>query len=111
MIEKTHPQLTKTPWMDFLDDAGWHLCQPDGVLETDDGIFVIEIKLRQNWQGYEELRHLYMPILSHYHDRPVKGMVVCGTLQSKMQSWMFLGPQARISDLPDGSIGTWLLRA
>jgi hypothetical protein len=102
--------LEKTPWLDFLDDDGWHLCQPDGILRTDAGVFVLEMKLRQNWQGYEELRHLYLPVVSRYLGAPVRGLLVCWALQSRMQDWLFMGPDARIDDLPDDEIGTWFLR-
>lgn len=99
-----------TPWIEFLDDDDWQLCQPDGVVETDSGVCVIEVKLTQTSEARRELRELYLPVVEFYWQQPVCGVQICRALQSKVQDWLFMGPQAEIDSIPEGQIGTWFLR-
>lgn len=103
--------LTPNPWLDFLDSDGWHLCQPDGVVVCEDRVVVLEVKLKECWQGYEELRCLYLPVAKAYWKLPVVGIQVCRTLQSKAHGWLFTGPSVDFSGMASDEIGTWLLRS
>ena len=102
-------QLTRNPWIEFLDDEGWRLCQPDGVLEVDGQTIVLEMKLRQREAAYDELLGLYMPVVERWMKDDVAGLVVCRALAPDMPEVpLFCGADASI-DLPAGGVGTWLL--
>lgn len=98
--------LTRHPWIQYWDSKGEHLCQPDAVWETEWGIVVIEVKLKQTITGFRELRGLYMPVMEALLHQPVAGLQVCWALRRGAR---FRGPDVE-PRLPAGDVATWFLR-
>lgn len=62
-----------SPWIEFsVDPSTSRHCQPDLLLETPSEIFLCEIKLSHTVDAYWQLRHLYEPVVSRLHERPVR---------------------------------------
>lgn len=101
--------LFRNPWIEFEDSEGIRICQPDAVwLPPHSGPIVIEAKLKQNRHGYAELAGLYMPVVEALVEGPVAGLLICSSLRLE-EGLMFYGPRAKVA-VPEGEIGTWLLR-
>ena len=56
-----------SPWLRFLDETGWHWCQPDGMhLDFAAGILtIVEVKYQHTPQAWEQMEELYSPVLRH----------------------------------------------
>lgn len=52
-------------WINFLADAGWKYCQPDGLrIDVDSGVItLVEIKYQHTSDAWWQLKALYLPVL------------------------------------------------
>lgn len=98
--------LPNPPWVEFVDGAGWGICQWDAVIPGHVPI-VLEMKLTQKAGAYEELSGLYLPVAEEFFGRPCAGLVVCRTM--KYRTELFFDGTERPA-LKPGDIGTWFLR-
>lgn len=57
------------PWINYVDDSGPGLCQPDLVLVTPTTLLIIEVKLKQSEKAPLQLA-LYSPLCSNLWPRP-----------------------------------------
>lgn len=48
---------------EYYDRTGKHLCIPDGILFTHQGVIVFEVKLTHTIKAYWELSTLYRPVI------------------------------------------------
>jgi hypothetical protein len=55
---------TPSPWVRFSDASGDHWCQPDGLLDTNQGVIIVEFKYQHTIDAWHQLRLLYEPVLS-----------------------------------------------
>lgn len=108
MIRTRYGNIVCNPWIEFLDDDDWKLCQPDAVVELPDRMLVLEMKLRQQMDAYAKIRNLYMPIVEDYWRKPVSGLQVTRSIREN-QGFFYSGLQAEF-DLPINEVGTWFLR-
>lgn len=66
------------PWLEYCDDSGWHIAQPDIILLPPEGpACVLECKLKYKPEAEFKLKKLYVPVLSRLLDRPVAYAQVC----------------------------------
>lgn len=58
-------RVLNSPWIEYLDEAGHHWCQPDSLLfNVEKGIItIIEVKYQHTADAWLQLRRLYQPIL------------------------------------------------
>ena len=101
-LAKRHLDVRAGPWIHFSDRHGPGFAQPDFVIHyAPERWIVLEAKLTQTPNAFEQLIHLYLPLLSHLHPNvelvPVQ---VCRNLREP--------PQLLIEDLSEASPGaTW----
>lgn len=56
------------PWIKFLDQNGKGFAQPDFVVyDTPSRWIILESKLAQTPEAFEQLNYLYVPLLSYMH--------------------------------------------
>jgi len=67
LVERFGSAYLPSPWVRFTDQAGQHWCQPDGVLEMDSGLIIIEFKYQHTVDAWQQLRLLYEPVLAALH--------------------------------------------
>lgn len=66
------------PWLEYCDDSGWHIAQPDIILLPKEGpACVLECKLKYKPEAEFKLQKLYVPILENLLDRKVAPIQVC----------------------------------
>ena len=70
------PMALHGQWFTYLDANGQAYCQPDIILLTEKEILVLEVKLKWTPQALDQLKYLYLPILSHVYARPIRCAVV-----------------------------------
>jgi len=58
----------------------WRLCQPDGLLDADDTIVVLELKAQHTQNAWWQLRKLYQPVVQALY--PSRSVRVCEVCQS-----------------------------
>ena len=63
-------------WLMFEDSNGNGFAQPDQFLMQEKRIVLFECKLSQNSQAWEQITHLYKPLLEHVFKKPVIGVQV-----------------------------------
>jgi hypothetical protein len=73
------------PWYQFGDRNGGGYAQPDFVLRTKTAVLVLECKLTDTREAYDQLRGLYFPILEHVYGLPVSGIVIAKNLAPASQ--------------------------
>lgn len=72
MAERFAGAYLPSPWIRFNDQTGQHWCQPDGLLDTPDGLVIVEFKYQHTIDAWQQLRLLYEPVISVLHpDRPL----------------------------------------
>lgn len=57
------------PWLRFDTVWGRKHCQPDALIETEDAIYIIEIKLSSTLDAWWQLVHLYGPVVERLYGR------------------------------------------
>lgn len=68
-------------WIRFHDTNGTGFAQPDVIIDTPHGIYILECKYTYTDMGWEQLERLYIPLVRHLHPgRPVFGVEVCKVL-------------------------------
>lgn len=66
------------PWIDYKDDGGWFVAQPDILLIPPDGpIRLVECKLKYKPEAEAKIRNLYIPLIRKITGRPVAPFQVC----------------------------------
>lgn len=72
LAERFGSAYLPSPWVRFTDQTGQHWCQPDGVLETDSGLIIVEFKYQHTVDAWQQLRLLYEPVIRALHPgRPI----------------------------------------
>lgn len=64
-------------WIKFRDRNGVGYCQPDAWIETDQYIFLLEIKLTQTHSAVLQMKELYEPVLDFIYGKPIICIQVC----------------------------------
>jgi hypothetical protein len=73
-------------WFNYADDKGLGYCQPDlwwkepAVGNAIARIVVVEVKLTWTLAASRAILGLYAPVLSHIHQLPVHGIIICKNL-------------------------------
>lgn len=63
-------------WFAFADRHGAGWCSPDLVLQTPWGVLILEAKLTDCADGYQQIRHLYRPVVEKATGQYTFGLVV-----------------------------------
>lgn len=66
-------------WVNFLADAGWKYCQPDGLrIDVDSGtITLVEIKYQHTSDAWWQLKSLYFPVIEKLFPRDLWNYEFC----------------------------------
>ena len=75
-LAKSLPFALHGPWIEFWDANGRGICQPDFVLRTREGVFVLEAKMSDVEGARVQLRGLYEPLLQKILGEEVFGIGV-----------------------------------
>lgn len=51
------------PWFEFEDANGIGHCAPDFILSVEGRLVVMECKLTATWDAWDQLQHLYLPVV------------------------------------------------
>lgn len=70
-------KLEHNPWFTFYDIHGIGNCSPDYLLYLENGIVVVEIKLRWVDNALAKLEELYCPVVSNALGYPTRPLVIC----------------------------------
>ena len=70
------PSAIRGQWFKFRDIHGVGYCQPDFILHRDNSILVLECKLTYHTYAFQQLHHLYVPVVSHVYQRPATGLLL-----------------------------------
>lgn len=62
-LDSTFADLRCKQWIRFDDDTGGRLCQPDAYVVIGPRVVVFEVKVRHTASAYQQLKHLYIPVL------------------------------------------------
>lgn len=63
-------ELLVGPWINFTDENGPGICQPDAILLTASSVLIIEAKLKQSARAIFQLCGLYSPLVKVLWPRP-----------------------------------------
>lgn len=69
------------PWFYFTDENGTGFCQPDLLIEFDTWVLIIEVKLTQTSDAWDQLRLLYKPVVEMALGKPCYTLQVCKHLR------------------------------
>lgn len=75
-IAKMLPQALHGQWFRFVDNAGPGYCQPDLLFAKGDCLFVVECKLTDCSEAWDQLQLLYRPVLRSLWDGEICPIVV-----------------------------------
>jgi len=75
-VAKAIPGAIRGQWFEFYDANGHGYCQTDVLVIGKANTLVIECKLTDTEQAYEQLSRLYLPVVSMAFERHVIGLVV-----------------------------------
>ncbi len=90
-------------WFGFIDANGEGIAQSDYFIRRRDEILLFECKLTQCDLAWDQLNHLYRPLLEMLFGLPVWSVLVCKNLREV--------PEGLITNLEDARDGTtfhWL---
>lgn len=79
-LAKALPAALHGQWFQFQDRNGPGHCQTDLLLETDQGLAILEAKYTWTEHGHRQIEGLYKPVLIKAFRREVLGLVVCRVL-------------------------------
>lgn len=70
------------PWFEYIDCGVRRYCQPDFIILRllHAYLVVIEAKLTWNFEAYEQLRRLYVPVVRQFYNLPVYSMLAVRNL-------------------------------
>lgn len=57
-------------WFKFFDGYRTRYCQPDAIVQEEEGILIVEIKLRFSDLAWWQLKELYLPVVRKYFRVP-----------------------------------------
>lgn len=77
------PEAHHGLWWEYLDDNGMGFCQTDLLLLGPDCALVLECKYTWTEEAWEQLEHLYLPVVARALDCPTYGVQVCKTLRGE----------------------------
>jgi len=69
-------------WFVFEDMYGLGYCSPDIFWQEDGKIYLVECKLTDNKEAWQQIELLYTPILQFIYQMPIRGIVVAKQLHS-----------------------------
>lgn len=75
-------QVLLGPWFEYLDGSVRRYCQPDFIIyrPAHADFVVAEAKLTWNFEAYEQLWRLYVPVVRQYAAKPVCTMLIVRNL-------------------------------
>lgn len=82
---KLPPGAKSGLWWRFVDRQGPGICQTDWVIEGARATLVLECKLGQHWEAWDQLEGLYGPVLQLALGKPVVGIQVCKFLRPEFR--------------------------
>lgn len=68
-------------WIEYQDINGLGYAQPDIYILQDDRILLLEAKLTQTQNGWDQMEELYEPLLHFIYGLPVYQCLVCQNLR------------------------------
>lgn len=84
-------ELFDQQWFLYKDAQGVSYCQPDYFIVRDDLVLLVECKLSQTDEAFQQMASLYVPVLRYRYERPIVTVLACKYLR--------FDPIAPISDL------------
>ena len=90
-------------WIHFQDSQGLGWAQPDYYIVADNGILLLECKLSQKREAWDQLRNLYAPLLEFIYGTQVLCTQVCKHLSFDDGSIV-----TDFAQLRDGSTWHWM---
>ena len=109
MLGSRYNRVYIHPWLEFEDDNGKHVCQPDAVLA--DPFIIFECKLSFKYRkAYSELKTLYKPVVESWlgQDNP-KLVQVCKYLKPSARHTTVVHDMKEVKQL-DKELLTWVWR-
>lgn len=82
LVAKAIPEARHGTWFEFHDVNGYGYCQPDLIIVGLRNVLVIECKLSNYFEGFNQIERLYKPVLREAYGLPVAGAVVLKSLRS-----------------------------
>ena len=73
-------------WWEFWDRNGLGYCQTDWVIEAQQSVLLLECKLGQHWEAWQQIEGLYGPVLAMATGKRVFGVQVCKFLRKDRAS-------------------------
>ncbi len=61
---ESFPKAQLQPHFKFSTPSGTESCFPDALIDLGTTVVIVEIKLRHTYDGWFQLTHLYLPVLS-----------------------------------------------
>lgn len=75
-VAKLLPAALHGQWFYFVDNAGPGYCQPDLLFTQGDSLFVVECKLTDCAEAWQQLSGLYLPVLRLLWGGEIRPIVV-----------------------------------
>jgi hypothetical protein len=69
------------PWIQYEDSSGVRHAQPDVLIELENYIWIIECKRTARLKAERQLRELYVPLIEHIVNKPIRLLQVCKYLK------------------------------
>lgn len=86
-------------YIHFRDDSGYRTCLPDGLLDLQSILYIIEIKIAHMARAWWQLERLYRPLIQRYSPR--REIRVCEIVRSYDPSVAFPVDVTRLESLDD----------
>lgn len=80
-VAKAIPQAAHAQWFEFADTHGLGWASPDIIWRRGGTIYVLECKLTLTDEADNQLRGLYLPLMSHFFGTMALGIVVARHLK------------------------------
>lgn len=79
-LSRVFPDLVYHEWLEYTDENGHGVAEPEAYVIRDGTVLLYEIKLVGCRYGHEQLSLLYAPLLAELHRLPVRGLQIARTL-------------------------------
>lgn len=83
-LDKIFPTYVPNPQLEFIDNSGWRMIRPDGVLTFSMCTVAFEIKIQHMPEAWWQLTQLYQPVLAAGTKRPCQVIEVVRTYDPAM---------------------------
>ena len=107
-LARAVPMAKHGLWFEFLDANGPGFCQPDLVIEGQEAVLVLEVKLSWVPDGHTQIEELYRPVLAACCKKPVYGVQVTRNLRPGMGAVTVVGSlQEAVAEAKAGRLVCW----